>query len=220
VALPTQAALAHPAHSATHSKKKKGKPKREVLVHCASVTVTCKANPHNQGPAGPPGAAGTPGAPGAAGYGVLARLRLSAPVTSTTAAPAVLGLSPATFTQEAGQDEHLLGVLTVTAPTGECQSGKAHTGTLEGEVLIDGQVVGLLFGGTGTTYTPGSVLTAAIAWTNGSKSFELASEVGVLPIASTTQTHTLIAEVQDDCDASGASHFTVDNLAIDVLGAS
>lgn len=216
-----QTALARPAHSASHAAKKK-KPKREVLVHCASVSVTCHADSHNKGsagPRGPAGAAGSPGAPGAAGHGIADRIRSSAPVTASDSSPVSVGFTQPTFAQQAEQDERLLGLVTVTNPSGDCESGKTNTGTLEGEVLLDGKPAGLIEAG-GSPYSPGSTETVPILWTSNPLEIELVSEVGVLPISSSAQTHILTAEVGDDCNASGAGHFTVDSIAIDVLTAN
>jgi hypothetical protein len=216
---PVQAALARPAHGASHGK---GKSKRQVLVHCASVTVTCHPDSHHKGPAGPAGPAGAPGSPGApgtAGQGIAYRIRSTAPVASSDGSLTSVGLSTPTFAQQANQDERLLGLVTVTNPSGNCESGKTNEGTLEGEVLLDGKLAGLIEAG-GSTYSPGSNETIPILWASDPLQFELASEVGTLPVSSSAQTHILTVEVGDDCNASGAGHFTVDSIAIDVLTAS
>ena len=216
---PGQAALAQPAHSAVHGKSKKHKKKSTVLVHCASVSITCRANSHERGPAGPTGPTGAPGAPGTPGHGNADRLRWEGSIASSDGAPMSIPLTQSSFAQAAGQDERLLGLVTITDPAGECKSGEKDAGTLEGAVLLDGKPAGLFEGG-GSPYAPGETLTMPIAWTDGLPSAELATVVGVLPVTAVAQTHVLTIEVADDCNAGGASHFTVDSFALDVLTAS
>jgi hypothetical protein len=208
-----QTALASPAHAA-HAKKKK-KPS-QVLVHCASVTITCKPDAHNRGPTGPTGPAGTPGAPGVAGHGVADRIRWSGAVASSDGTPVIVPLASPSFAQEAGEDERLLGIATVTAPTGECESGKPDSGELEGIVTLDGTDFGVITEG-GSTYALGSKVTLPIIWTSSVFGEELATDIGVLPIVSSAETHTFAIALTDDCNASGTTHFVLDSVAIDVL---
>jgi hypothetical protein len=218
-AAPGPSALAGTARGAGHSKQHKRKAKPQVLVHCAAVTITCKPNAHDRGPTGPTGPAGGAGTPGAGGHGVAYRLRSAGAVTSADGTPTAIGLSPASFNQEAGQDERLLGLVSVTMPAGECKTGEKDAGTLSGKVTVDGKEVGIIEAG-GSPYSPGSAQTVPILWTGGlAEAIELAADTGVLPIAATAQTHTLAIAVQDDCDVSGAAHFTVNSVAIDVLSA-
>ncbi len=209
----SQTALASHARAA-HAKKKR-KPS-QVLVHCASVTITCKPDTHNAGPTGPAGPAGAPGGPGAAGHGVADRIRWSGAVASSDGAPVAVPLASPSFAQEAGEDERVLGLATVTAPTGECESGKPDSGELEGIVTLDGAEFGVISDG-GSTYSLGSKLTLPIIWTDGLLGEELATAIGVLPIATSAKTHTLAIALTDDCDASGTTHFVLNSVAIDVL---
>jgi hypothetical protein len=209
-----QTAFANQAHRAAHAKKKKKPP--VVLVHCASVTVNCKTDPHNRGPAGPTGPAGAPGAPGTAGQGIADRIRWSGAILSSNGAPAGIPLSSPSFAQAAGEDERLLGLVTVTMPEKECESGKVHSGELDAIVTLDGAPAGIILAG-GSPYSPGSVTTVPIIWTSSDLAEEFATEIGTLPITSSAQTHTLAIQLKDPCNASGATHFTVDSVAIDVL---
>jgi hypothetical protein len=209
-----QTALASPAHAA-HAKQKK-KPSRQVLVHCASVTVTCTADAHNRGPTGPQGATGKQGPAGTAGHGVADRIRWSGTIASSDGVPAVVPLAAPSFGQEAGEDERVLGLATVTAPTGECESGKAHEGELEGIVTLDGAPFGIITLGSGS-YAPGSQVTVPIVWTGIGLTEELVTDIGVLPVTSSAQTHTLAIALGDDCNASSTTHFVLSSVAIDVL---
>jgi hypothetical protein len=209
-----QTALASPAHAA-HAKQKK-KPSRQVLVHCASVTITCKPDPHNQGPAGPTGSTGQSGPTGTTGHGVADRIRWTGEVLSSDGATsATVPLASPSFGQEAGEDERLLGLATVTAPRGECESGKPHEGELEGLVTLDGAPFGIIT--EGSSYEPGSKLTLPILWTGSSLEEELVTVVGVLPVVSSPQTNTLAIALHDDCNASSTTHFVLSSVAIDVL---
>jgi hypothetical protein len=208
-----QTALASPAHAA-HAKKKK-KPS-QVLVHCASVTITCKPHTHNVGPTGPTGPTGAPGAPGTAGHGIADRIRWSGAIASSDSTPAIVPLASPSFAQEAGEDERLLGLATITAPTGECESGKTNEGELEGIVTLDGSEYGIITEGS-STYAPGSKLTVPIIWTGNTFGEEIATDIGVLPIASSPETHTFAIGLTDDCNASSSTHFVLSSVAIDVL---
>jgi hypothetical protein len=208
-----QTAFASPAHAA-HAKKKK-KP-NQVLVHCASVRVTCKPDAHNAGPTGPTGPAGAPGAPGTAGHGIADRIRWSGAVASADGTSVAVPLASPSFTQAAGEDERVLGLATVTAPTGECESGKPDSGELEGIVTLDGTEFGLITEGSGT-YALGSKLTLPILWTSDIFGEELATEVGPLPVVSAAVTNTFAITLSDDCNASGTTHFVLNGVAIDVL---
>jgi hypothetical protein len=209
-----QVAAASSTHHALHAKKKKGK--ANVLVHCASVTIKCKTHAGTTGPAGATGASGPAGAPG---NGVPDRLRWKGAVLSSTSTPTTIELSP--FEQAAGQDERLLGLATVTFPTGECEvsSKKENLGEFKGLVSLDGQVAGVIqVGAKEDSYSPGAPVTVPIVWTSAIE--EIATITGLVPISATAQTHTLTVAAEDDCNASGATHFTVDSVAVDVLSAT
>jgi hypothetical protein len=208
-----QTALASPAHAA-HAKRKK-KPS-QVLVHCASVTITCKPDAHNAGPTGPTGPAGAPGAPGSTGHGIADRIRWSGAVTSADGTAVAVPLASPSFPQAAGEDERVLGLATVTAPIGECESGKPDTGELEGIVTLNGADFGVITEGS-STYALGSKVTLPIVWTNSILGDELATDIGPLPVVSSAVTNTFAITLSDDCNAGGTTHFVLDSVAIDVL---
>jgi hypothetical protein len=213
VPAPALAGAHHP-----HPSRTKGKKKAPVLVRCASLTVTCHAHHGPQGPAGPPGPPGASGAAGLPGESIAARIR-STTAVETTSGPTAVSLSAASFEHTEGQDERLLGEATVTFPPGKCSEGSTkdpEEGKLEGIVLLDEQLAGA-FIASGVPYTPGATDTVPIVW--------LASGLGVAGIFQTyplssvepTSSYSLKMMVGDDCKLAGATHFTVDSVAIDVL---
>ena len=223
-----QASGRHNGPVAHHAKRKKGKKGgTRVTVHCASVGVSCKGTP---GPAGPQGPAGAPGAPGANGSIVVLRARGGA--TPLSAAPGScaslfcgsnIPLNPDVWTQGANEDDQFVGTVTLQIPSEvacgiEESSKKLEPDRIIMTVLVDGKIEGLveLEGQTGE-----STVTTGVIFDLGIEGAQAAAEgigPGFLLGGSTSQTHILTVQGADECVT--ASHATVSNLAIDVLGTS
>jgi hypothetical protein len=225
-----QAASASHRPGAHQAKKKKGKSKKktgqQVIVHCASVGVTCKGT---AGPAGPAGATGPQGTPGANGANVVLRARGT---TSTVSAESTscgeifcgssIPLSPNSWTEGPEEDDQLLGTVTITIPS-EAACGDEEGGKLEDdEVILAAQVDGKLEGITEVEgSTAETTVSTEIVFDLGVEALEAAEEgfgTGFFMGNGTSQTHVLTAEGEDGCQT--AVHATVSNLAIDVLGTS
>jgi hypothetical protein len=224
-----QAAGKHHEPLAHHSNKKKTKKKggTQVIVHCASVGVSCKGRPGPAGPQGPAGAPGAPGAPGANGAVVILRARgggTQLPAMSSSCGEIFCGgsipLNPDIWTQGAGEDDQFIGTATVQIPSEEaCGAEESSTKKPDRIILIasvDGKIEGLseLEGQTGAT-----TVTADIAFDLGIEALEGASEgigPGFLLGGEASQSHVVTVEGEDDCVT--ANHATVSSLSIDVLG--
>ncbi len=232
IAAAVLAVAAAPAMAHSHRRPKsahvtkKTKKKAPVLVRCAGVTVTCHTHAGPAGPQGPVGVAGpqgAPGASGAAGQGIAYRIRSTGTVVSSNSKPTAIPLSPAAFQQPADSDERLLGTMTVRFPTGDCaENSKKETediGSFEADVTLDGEVVGIAVL-EAEPYKPRSVHTIPIVWTGGVEdNYEDLGDTLSLPLEAPASQHLLAVEVGDDCSLSGASHFAVEGVAIDVLSA-
>jgi hypothetical protein len=226
---PALAQAAGPNHgpAAHQAKKKKGKKKggQQVIVHCASVGVTCKGKP---GPAGPQGPAGTPGAPGANGANVVLRARGGASTEvaaeSTGCGEILCGgsiaVSPDSWVEGPEEDDQLVGSVTITIPS-EAACGAEESGKLTADQVVlvaqvDGKVDGIteVEGNTAET-----TVSTEIVFDLGVEALEAAEEgfgTGFFLGNGSNQTHVLTVEGEDECKT--AVHATVSNLAIDVLG--
>jgi hypothetical protein len=122
-------------------------------------------------------------------------------------------LNGAAWTQHIEELNGLVGQINVTAPTqAECglgdQKGGQGPGTLLVELLLDGSRVGV-YGWVANGQTETRALQSALigfGWI-----FEPAA----------IQSHTLTVRLQDDCGINGGnsgSHFTVNSVAVDVVG--
>lgn len=226
-----QAAGGHHGPVAHHSTKKKNKKKggAQVIVHCASVGVSCKGRPGPAGPQGPAGTPGAPGTPGANGASIILRARgggIQLPTESSSCGEIFCGgnipLNPDIWTQGAGEDDQFVGTATVQIPS-EAACGYEESSTKKPDRIIliasvDGKIEGLseLEGQTGET-----TATADIAFDLGIEALEGASEgigPGFLLGGEASQSHILTVEGEDACVTS--SHATISSLAIDVLGTS
>jgi hypothetical protein len=213
---------------AHHARKKKGKKKGgpQVIVHCASVGVTCKGTP---GPAGPQGPAGTPGAAGVNGATVILRARgggVQLPGKSSSCGSLICGenipLTPNIWTQGATEDNQFVGSATIQVPS-ETACGYEESSKLKPDQVIlvaeiDGKIEGLteIEGGSGET-----TVVAPIVFDLGIESLEGASEgigPGFFLGSGASQTHVLTVLGEDAC--ATAAHAKVTSLAIDVLGTS
>ena len=182
------------------------------------MSVRCHTHGGTQGPVGPQGPAGATGAAGPAGEGVAARIRSTGAVESATTEKPI-PISPPVFSQGPGQVLELLGEATVTFPSGSCNTESttkgAHEGELEGTVTLDGVDVGLIEAES-DEYVPGAVITVPVLWFGGFGP-EIASGNYTPPLTTFNVTHSLSIAASDDCNTAGATHFTVDGVAIDVL---
>ncbi len=216
---------------AHHAKAKKRKNKKkngtQVIVHCASVGVSCKGKP---GPTGPQGPAGAPGAPGANGANVVLRARGAAstpvPAESTSCGQIICGgsiaVSPNSWVEGPEEDNQLLGSVTITIPS-EAACGAEESGKLTADqVVLAAQVDGKLEGITEVEgSTAETTLSTQIVFDLGVEALEAAEEgfgTGFFLGNGSSQTHVLTVQGEDDCKT--AVHATVSNLAIDVLGTS
>jgi hypothetical protein len=217
------------AHQAKKKKKSKSKKKggQQVIVHCASVGVTCKGTPGPTGPTGPTGLQGTPGANGA---NVVLRARgmasteVSAESSScgTIICGSSIPLSASSWIEGPEEDDQLVGSVTITLP-GETACGAEEGGTLEDDKAIlaaevDGKLEGITEVGGSTAET---TVSSEIVFDLGIEALEAAEEgfgTGFFMGSGTSQTHVLTVEAEDECKT--AVHATVSNLAIDVLGTS
>jgi hypothetical protein len=212
------------AHHARKKGKKKGGP--QVIVHCASIGVTCKGTP---GPAGPQGPAGTPGAPGVNGASVTLRARgggVQLPGKSSSCGSLICGesipVTPNVWTQGASEDNQFVDTATIQIPSevacGNEESSKLAPDEVILVVEIDGKIEGLteVKGGSGE-----STVVAPIVFDLGIESLEGASEgigPGFFLGSGTSQTHVMTVLGEDYC--ATAAHAKVTSLAIDVLGTS
>ena len=141
-------------------------------------------------------------------HAIVAHLQSAGPVTTMTHEFVPIPLSSATWTQHAGEVDELVGHVTVTNPTPYC-------GQNFPEVVVRlGGTLGMNLSGEGIE---GQTEDEALSWT-------LAPQTGsyydlVLPLYAPAKitTHTLTAEVYEDC-VYPSSHFTVDSVSVDVLG--
>jgi hypothetical protein len=222
-----QAAEHHHGPVAHHAKRKKGKKKggTQVIVHCASVGVSCKGTP---GPAGPQGPAGTPGAPGANGANVVLRAR---GLTSTEVSAessgcgsiicgAGIAVSPDSWVEGPEEDDQLVGSATVTIPSEAACGAEESSKVVPDRVALIAEVDGKLEGITEVEgSTTETTVSAEIVFDLGVEALEAAQEgfgVGFFIGNGSNQTHVLTVQGEDDCKT--AVHATVSNLAIDVLG--
>jgi hypothetical protein len=230
---PALAQAAHGTHGplAHHAKAKKRKSKNkggtQVIVHCASVGVTCKGTP---GPTGPQGPAGTPGAPGANGANVVLRARGVA-ATEVSAESSGCGtiicggsiaVSPDSWVEGPEEDDQLVGSVTITIPS-ETECGAEESSKLTpDQVILTAEVDGKLDGITEVEGSAaGTTVSTEVVFDLGVEALEAAQEgfgTGFFIGNGSSQTHVLTVEGEDQCKT--AVHATVNNLAIDVLGTS
>ncbi|MFL5844296.1 MAG: collagen-like protein [Solirubrobacteraceae bacterium] len=156
--------------------------------------------PGPQGPQGPAGAQGPPGPAGADGHGVgvVLRARSASPVDLSNTSQ-TLALDAATWTQEPDHVAQLLGRAQYDAPTpAQCGAG---LGVAELTVTINGVQVGK---------------GVAFAMQSGASDEPLQITFDrLLEPAQTDLERDLEVAVSDNC--TGAQHFHLDHVSIDVL---
>ena len=150
-------------------------------------------------------------ATGGGPHAVIARARSTEAVAAVGPEPTPVPMTGATWTQHVEEDELFMGSVTFTAPeAAECQEGRA-AGSLE--IVVDGEPAGF-----GTLYSgpPGggrTTRTSPIGW-----EVEGTHAQGLFEPPKATS-HTLTARIEDNCVAEGhGEHFTVQSVAVDVLG--
>jgi len=159
------------------------------------------------GPAGPAGPAGSAGAAGAAGKdgapgtgaGVVARIRSTAAVVSSSTKLESISLSGANWTQGANEADQLVGRVNANTPSvGECGSSEPITV----ELKIDGVFAANAFLGE-----------------EGKKVVEPIFPTSGLVDTGSATAHTMTATVTAD-PCTGKAHATVESVSVDVIGAS
>jgi hypothetical protein len=191
-----------------------------------------KGEPGTEGEAGTEGNAGSEGKVGPSGPGtVVARVRTLGPVATSTTdpqqSPSFVNdpVSEGKWTQSASELDQLDGEVVATAPSratcslnGGGQGGAAY-------VLLDGNIVGLAI--VPVEKSARSEVHAPIQWGRGYSAslfaFSLASRAADALLEPGADTpHTLSVEIADNCGADGlgnkGGHFTIDSVAIDVVG--
>jgi len=156
------------------------------------------------------GAEGKPGPPGANGTAVVARIRSTEAVTTTTE-PSTITI-PATggsWNQQAEEINQFVLRTNVSAPReAECTEQSYPAGAWL-EIILDGESIGALYiDGSGVTPQP---LTEVLTSLSLPTLFEPGKAV----------THNLILKAYDACGSlggHGGGHFTINSVAIDVEG--
>ncbi len=165
------------------------------------------------GPGGPPGADGQQGLPGAPGSDIVARATGSSTIT-TTSVEQDYPLTGASWTQGAGEDDMILGSVTIHAsPSPGAGANQCNHNLGHGMIMylkVNNQVIGeeALFVGYPPDFT---ALIPSLA--NGS--FTPQQSPFVLSTGQ-ARTATLTATVFDDCN-NGTAHYTLSGLRLDVI---
>jgi len=182
------------------------------------------------GPTGPAGGAtgatGPSGATGTAGTSVVARVRSAGAVataSTTTSVPSWTSdpLTGATWSQGTEELDQLVGQVSLTTATeATCEHTVSGSVGADVQVLLDGSPVADTSVASGPAETTETV---PISWSHHAEfSFpaETRSSLALFePLALTS--HTLTAQVADDCGANGGhggGHFTIQSVSVDVLG--
>lgn len=155
------------------------------------------------GPRGPRGLPGKNGRPGINGTTIVARARSTAPliVSNTVQTDTLTGN---TWTQAANELDTIVPDLATIQEPANSDCGASPFGQLTATLKLDGSSVGtLLVTDFGSTQ---AIITVP---------FSLASTSVFEP--GTATPHTLTFEVSDNC--TGAAHFVVQNIKVDVEGA-
>jgi hypothetical protein len=194
---------------------------RYIITSTSQIKPSVLEELRGTGGALPP----VPAADGGA-HAIVARARSVGPVASATEAAVADPLSGAVWTQHAEELEQILGRVTITSPSYRvCSTGPSGGSTAAHavvSVLLDGSDVGRAELGNrrevevqaGSPET--ETVTRTLSWTpeNDAPDY-LLWEPGK------ATSHTLTAQVRDDCGEGGGStggHFTIDSVSIDVLG--
>jgi len=170
------------------------------------------------------GATGATGPTGASGTSVVARIRSAGAVataSTATSLPSWTGdpLTGASWTQGPDELDQLVGQLVLTtAPEAACHASSAGAGA-DVQILLDGTPVA----DTSVASAPAATSeTIPISWSrHGEFSFpaDSSSTLSLLEPPALTS-HTLTAQVADDCGADGGQgggHFTIQSVGVDVL---
>ncbi len=198
------------------------------------------------GAPGAPGAPGTPGAtgapgpkgePGAAGEAIVARIRTTGPLVTTSTDPntPTFVTDPVTggdWTQPASQLDHVVARADVTTPAqASCSvmsGGFEEPGQVVIFMLLDGETVGIAETGTtassrriGLEFEWGSELrTSSVPVFQSFTRPQL--EPGWLPEPGTETHHTLLLKTADSCGTNAGhigANFTIHSVSVDVTGA-
>jgi hypothetical protein len=168
---------------------------------------------------------GATGPTGASGTSVVARVRSAGAVataSTTGSTPSWSGdpLTGATWTQGPDELDQLVGqVVLTTAPEATCHASSSAVGA-DVQILLDGTPVA----DTSVASAPAAMSeTIPISWSrHGEFSFSSVSSSSLsLFEPPALASHTLTAQVADDCGADGGQgggHFTIQSVRIDVLG--
>lgn len=139
---------------------------------------------------------------------IVAHLQSAGPVTTVTREYIPIPLSSATWTQHTGEVNELVGHVTVTNPTPYCGENFPEV-----VVRLDG-IIGMNLNGEGTE---GQTEDEALSWTLPPTTYQYYDLVLPLYAPAKDTTHTLTAEVYEDC-IYPSNHFKVDSVSVDVLG--
>jgi hypothetical protein len=160
----------------------------------------------NEGPSGKPG---EPGPPGASGTTIVARARSAGAVTSATETPTADPLTGDVWTQGAEELDQLVLQFAVTMPAEtECTHKVGQNGLLS-------------YTGIATIRLDGTPRWKSYLSARASETTETIEGSIWLFEPGNVTSHTLTAEVTDECGAGGGNsggHFKIDSISIDVLG--